>query len=434
MDRPQEMQHGSGSLRQLGRDVSQADRSAARQDYESARSAPRSRGPSRSQRRPVPVTYEEGLLEDFSLETDHEDDLPIEPTRQYNRGPRSNRDQLEAREQNWILALRGLNAVQCYQRSSTAGYLKARHTAEIDLLEQAIAAYRERPLHQCHGLGKHTEAVATGHRLVVYHSMDTSRTISIPVFTCSGCGVFEMPATACHCFPSSPVQPTQWIDINLLAHYSQLYAHSGVSSTAFCQSLAELQQHLRLLAGEDLTGPELESNLFSGIWVKYIQLSTMNDLSMHVPANDEPHEDLEHNQQEYSPGVAGDCPVCAELPDNNIDLANRAQIVEGCHCRLNLGALASPPESGHSGLEEAIAEHRHLLPDQALRDQAVAEESMSTAQQRPFCVVLDGNQKMNHYQKCGATQDAVHESLSLTHPDSIPRFTYFGHLESALPG
>lgn len=420
------MLHGSGSIRQLGRSSTQSDRQAARQEYLSSGNAPRSRGPARGQNQAIPLSAElEGQPDDFSWGVDIDLDGPVEPSRQYSRESRSNRDQVETREKNWNLALKKLAAAQCYHRSTVANFISARNAAETANVKAAIAAYIERPLHLCrNGTGEHRGAAATGSRSILYYSANTSSSFDIPIFSCPGCGSFEMPATACHCFPSTPVQPSYWIDLSLLSHYSQLYAHSGVSSSAFCQSLADLQQQLRLLAGEDLLGPELESDLFSSAWVKYLEMTSRVAASSQIADPGQP----EQREDAYSPGLAGDCPGCAELPDSSLSVADRAAILDNCSLRLDTANL----EAG--ARQEGTSMHSTLPNTADQRAQTLEENTALEAQHRPFCVVLDGNQKMSHYQKCGATLDAVHQSLSISSEDSKPPFRYFGHLEDALPG
>ena len=255
----------------------------------------------------------------------------------------------------------------------------------------------------------------------MFYSGISSSSISVPVFSCTGCGGFEMPATACHCFPSSPEQPVYWISLDVLSLYSHLYAYSGASSSAFTQSLAELHQKTRLLAGDTLPGPVIESDQFSEVWVKYLEMTSR-------AASDQQELGPEADPEaEYSPGLCCNCPVCAELPSSALDLSDREAVLRCCRAKLEAATEFTLEE-----VAGATRQNLHLS-RQTAQPNDRQESRSKDSNHRPFCVVLDGNQKMSHYRKCGAMWDAVLDLVRASNPESKPRHTHFGSLETAMP-
>jgi hypothetical protein len=92
----------------------------------------------------------------------------------------------------------------------------------------------------CAALSIEYETLST--RDVTYHGLHNSFQLPVPTVRCSCCQeAFEIQAADCGCFASSPVQPSEWYDLDLLVLYKNLTYQAGTSATTFAMALNRAQ-------------------------------------------------------------------------------------------------------------------------------------------------------------------------------------------------
>ena len=52
---------------------------------------------------------------------------------------------------------------------------------------------------------------------------------------------------------------------------------------------------------------------------------------------------------------------------------------------------------------------------------------------RPLTITMDGNQKLNHYEKCGRVLNQAQSEIASQHPQSTSKSIFFGPLQEAAP-
>jgi len=79
-------------------------------------------------------------------------------------------------------------------------------------------------------------------RTVIYRELGLAVEISVPTWRCGVCrSQWETSACDAHCFPSSPVQPEAWIDLQLLESYRHLSINGGLSMTAYADMVSKVR-------------------------------------------------------------------------------------------------------------------------------------------------------------------------------------------------
>lgn len=269
------------------------------------------------------------------------------------RSQRNYTDRLLERETNWLLQIEPLAAAFVFHARQNSALAEVQQQSDIEPFRHAISALTEKPVHQCSlGLCNTHTPVKIGEREVVLCAMFSCGIVKVPVFNCC-CGPFEMPATECGCFPSSPKQPGTWFDMRLMDIYTRLFHSSQDSADAFCTSVELAQQGQQFLAGNRPQIPWAR-NLFSTAGVKYQQVQQLYQMGNFRLA------ELSENQ-DYFPGVCGLCPVCAVIKDSDGDMTRKTVLEEADRILQAAGAEPNSDEraAGASTAQKHPRQYSH---------------------------------------------------------------------------
>eukprot|EP00887_Chlorella_sp_A99_P000423 scaffold17.g423.t1 len=165
-----------------------------------------------------------------------------------------------AREQKW----RQLNDFAIDAAVMCAPELAAQHSEELQALarvvQDRISSYIAEPKHSCSAALPFAAIV----EVVSWRAVELVTTlgatfIQVPTLRCKRCSVFEMPAAAACCTPSTPSQPVVWYHSSILGLASELYSPpAGVSVANFTASFNRYVEKGECLRLRPTTQPELD--------------------------------------------------------------------------------------------------------------------------------------------------------------------------------
>lgn len=368
------------------------------------------------------------------------------------------RQAIQQKAAAWDRAMPVLLDAALEQTKENADYLRSRQEAQTGALKQRIADFSQAA---CNAAASHETAPGaqlSGERCITYCTTDFAATVMIPSFSSEG-GELEMPASAAFCFPSSGEQPHVWFDISVLQLFAQQFMLAGVSIAGFCSSLESAQQEVQkiMLNHEEL--PKWSQSQFSSAYFQYLShLQQLRRATLGAAAD------------QLYPGAFGYCPPCA---DSNISgqEPQEQEVLRHADATLRKAQLAldginlaqlphAPTEDVHQQILPHLAAHslqEHVRPtaldgghsdepdgpvDQPEEHAACtigsdepheAEprsgqcQSLLVGPKRPLTITMDGNQKLNHYEKCGRVLNEIQEATFDGRADQ--KHSFFGPLE-----
>ena len=365
-----------------------------------AAAAPKRQRKTRSQREQHPPTF---TSDDYDYDgwepADDEDDDYMEGLPEFATPAerRTHLDKVKASEIAWRPAHLANQQIALAAAHKTGSRLKRRALQQLHLLQQDILAFELQPVHVCREQLASGEGCTTvGAREVHYVTLTSKQPVSIPIFSCSGCVSFEMPAMAVDCAPSSAQRPQFWIDGEVMRQYHSLHMHNGTAATAFCQALSASHASQSFFTADSTPMQPLDDRTFAEAQRAY-------------RAAQRYLEDPDtFGMSSYYPGWLGMCPACAAVPAPELsersgsghaapvgqpeELWQGGRAVGGgsADSEVDLGSVSAQPDGPHATSSAALP-------------------------RRPMGITADGNQKGSHYQNCGKTLTAALTQAGL-HP------------------
>ena len=196
---------------------------------------------------------------------------------------RSHQDTVKDRELKW----RKLDTFAIDTAVACAPELAAQCGDELaaltGVLQQRITSYSAQPKHACEGYASIAAVEVKSWRTVELITSLGTTPLTVPTLCCQGCGVFEMPAAAARCTPSTPSKPVSWYHESLMGLASELCSPpAGVSVINFATSFNRCMEASQSLQLEPFEQADLDVKTFgNAMRHRNFQHRQINDPAQH---------------------------------------------------------------------------------------------------------------------------------------------------------